>query len=71
VAGAIISISESGTPNAIGGAGRGSQIGSAFISVLFYAFGIFVAHRYSAMGLRVVRIIFCFSLIETRKNFVH
>ncbi len=71
MAGAIVSISESGTPNGMGGTGRGSQVGPAFISVLFYAFGIFVAHRYSEMGLRVVRIISCFSLIETRKHFVH
>ncbi len=71
MAGVIVSISVYGTAGGLGGTGRGSQVGPAFISVLFYAFGICVAHRYSEIGLRVVCIIFCFSLIETRKHFVH
>ncbi len=41
---------------------RCAQAGEALIGILFYGFGIFVAHRYSATGLRVVCIISCFFL---------
>ncbi len=41
---------------------RYAQVGEALIGILFYGFGIFVAHRYSATGLRVVCIISCFFL---------
>jgi hypothetical protein len=41
---------------------RFAQVGEALIGILFYGFGIFVAHRYSATGLRVVCIISCFFL---------
>ena len=37
---------------------RGTQTSHALISILFYAFGVFAAHRYSALALRIVRILF-------------
>ncbi len=38
---------------------RGVQVGQVLTSILFYGFGFFVAHGYSEIGLRVVRIISC------------
>jgi hypothetical protein len=56
----------------MGGTWGGSQVAEAFIFILFNAFGIFVAHRYSEIGLRVVTYyLLFFLLIETRKHFDH
>jgi len=41
---------------------RYTEVGEALIAILFFGFGIFVAHRYSATGLRVVCIISYFFL---------
>ena len=36
------------------------ELAEAIIAILFYGFGLYVAHRYSETGLRVVRITSCF-----------
>ncbi len=44
------------------GTQRSIKAGQAIIAILLYGFGIFVAHRYSAIGLRAVCIISLFLL---------
>ena len=57
----VISSTEIGT----GSHERGAQISESLFSILIYSFGIFVAHRYHVMGLRVVRSIReCFLLVR-------
>ena len=38
------------------GSRRGAVVGEAIITILFGGFGLYAAHRYSEIGLRVVRI---------------
>ncbi|CAF4767397.1 unnamed protein product, partial [Rotaria sp. Silwood1] len=45
----------------------GTRIGQGLISIVFYSFGIFVAYRYSQIGLRVlylIETIGCFPIID-------
>jgi hypothetical protein len=49
---------------------QGPQIGQAITSILFYGFGLLVAHRYSEIGLRVVRIISRFFLHTLYKKYL-
>jgi hypothetical protein len=51
----------------MGYAQRGTQVGESIVTILFYGFGLFVAHRYSTIGLRIVCIISCFVIFGGRK----
>ena len=55
--GAISAIFESSSDFGPDSNRRGTQIGNSLVSILFYSFGLIVAHRYHVMGLRVVCII--------------
>ncbi len=54
----VAAIFGSGLTNQDANARRGTQVGQALVSILFYGFGLLVAHKYSETGLRVVCIIF-------------
>jgi hypothetical protein len=49
---------------------RMTQAGEAIIPILFYGFGIFVARRYSAIGLRVVCIISLFLFAHSLEEYL-
>ncbi len=51
---AIVVISDCATERRAGENKPGASIALAFISILFYGFGIIVAYRYYQIGLRVV-----------------
>ncbi|UJR07532.1 hypothetical protein I4U23_011820 [Adineta vaga] len=57
IAGALSAISTSAVRNEIGSSKGRSEVGFNIISILFYAFGTFVAYRYYQIGLRIFAII--------------
>jgi len=50
----IVAIAASGIEKYTGNNHRGELIGEALVSFFFNGFGLFMAYRYSATGLRVV-----------------
>jgi hypothetical protein len=50
----IAAIAASGMERYTGNNNRGELIGGALVSLFFDGFGLFMAYRYSATGLRVV-----------------
>ncbi len=67
----VSAIFQSGVEYQMVNARRSEKAGEAIIAILFYGFGLFVAHRYSTIGLRVVCIIPClFSPKTVQKCFI-